>query len=170
MNTPVSFPIAKLLKEKQWQIPTLCYYFEDGELIQNTYKDTTGMDYGSEFQVEFSELTENWNNGWLSKKNGNRCFGCSKSNGYFETFSAPTIAEVVMWLYKTRKIWLSVTGNDDYKFKFEIYTWMWHEPEKSFRLGLTVLGETFWDTASKDYASPTEAYEAAIEYCLTNYF
>jgi len=85
-----------------------------------------------------------------------------------QSVSIPTIAEVVMWLYEKHKIWVSIGGDCDYKFKFEIHTWKWYEPEKSYRLGHTVLGETFWDCRSKEFSSPTEAYEAAIEYTLKN--
>lgn len=67
MNTPVSFEIAKLLKEKGWDKETLCYYFEDGEFRQNIIRDTYGY-YGVEYTVEYSELTDNWNNNYTRKK------------------------------------------------------------------------------------------------------
>ena len=103
------------------------------------------------------------NTGYAYNKNGelvDPCFSIWECE-------APTIAEVVMWLYEKHKIWISVGGDYNYKFKFEIHTWKWYEIEKTYRLGHTVLGESFWDTSSKAFDSPTEAYEAAIEYCLT---
>lgn len=165
MNTPVSFDLAKLLKEKGWQIPTLYYYFEDGVLIQNTIKDTVGMDYGSEFEVEFSEFTENWNDNFLTRKNGDRCFGCSKSQGYFETFSAPNISEVVMWLYEKNGLWVLVDWSQT-KWCFSIIDVKEETVKK-------VSGEKWKERSSGvylktllDFKSPTEAYEAAIKYSL----
>ena len=84
------------------------------------------------------------------------------------TYVDITIAEVVMWLYEKHGIWINVGGDCDYKFKFEIHTWKWYQPEETYRLGHTVLGKTFWDTSSEPFDSPTEAYGAAIEYVLKN--
>ncbi len=151
MNTSViNFEIAKLLKEKRWNKPTLHFFFEDGVLIENSYKDTTGMDYGKEFEVEFSELTDNWNDGWIMKKDGSMCSGCNKSNGYLDIYSAPTISDVVMWLYEKHGIWIYPFRHD---FNNEFY---WHidtPDEDEF-------------TSDMNFNSPTEAYEAAIKYCL----
>lgn len=147
MNTPVKFEIAKLLKEKGWNKETLCHYFEDDVFRQNELKDTVGMDYGSDYIVEFSELIHNWNDGFLMKKNGVRCFGCNKNQGYFETFSAPTVAEVVMWLYEKHGIWISVNP-------------MWNY--------VVYKNDGYKTTYSNFGNSPTEAYLAAIEYTLKN--
>lgn len=153
MNTHVDFETAKLLKEKGWNTRTLNFYFEDGESKENTLKETTGMDYGSEFTVEFSELVENWNDKWLTKKSGDRCFGCSKSKGYFKTYSAPTIAEVVMWFYEKHDIWIE-TPFWDSKFRIKIID---TKGEKVIR------GVDF-----DNYNSPTEAYQEGITYTLKN--
>lgn len=157
MNTPVSFDLAKLLKEKGWQIPTLYYYFEDGVLIQNTIKDTVGMDYGSEFEVEFSEFTENWNDNFLTRKNGDRCFGCSKSQGYFETFSAPSISEVVMWLYEKNGIWVHAMKSFNDFTPYIQCDWNYRKD--------SITGVL--EFMQKRFNSPTETYEAALEYCIT---
>lgn len=159
MNTPVTFEIAKLLKEKDWATPTLNFYFEDGQIKENDLQNTVGMDYGSEFTVEFSELIENWNDKWLTKKNGGRCFGCSKSKGYFETFSAPTIAEAVMWLYEKHRIWC-------YTYTSGTYTngKLWYPCIQYSSLGdMAVLSGKIGLSNS-----PIEAYEKAIEYTLKN--
>ena len=94
----ISFQTAQLAKEKGWVEPTLNFYFEDGESKENVLNETVGMDYGSPFTVEFLELIENWNSKWVTKKNGDRCFGCQKSRGYLETFSAPTQSLLQKWL------------------------------------------------------------------------
>lgn len=107
MKSPISFRNAKILKERGWKSPTLHFYFEDGELKENVLRETTGMDYGAIFEIENSELLENWNDGWLTKKDGRRCFGCSKSRGYLETFSAPSVFEVLVWLHDSHGIWIT---------------------------------------------------------------
>lgn len=152
MNTSVNFEIAKLLKEKKFNSNTLCFYFEDGEFRQNEINDTYG-DYGAEYTVEYSELTDNWNSDWVIKKDGSRCFGCNKDRGYFETFSAPTITEVIMWLYEKHGIWIGVEPRNEAKWKFNIYT-------------KTVT--TTNNIALAEHNSPTEAYSAAILYTLNN--
>lgn len=58
--------------------------------------------------------------------------------------SAPTIAEVVMWLYEKHGIWISLT----------------HQHNQFFW--------SFGSYQTQDFNSPTEAYEAAIEYTLNN--
>jgi hypothetical protein len=100
MNTPVSFEIAKLLKEKG---------------------------YPFEF-ITVGELKE-------------------------VPLNIPTIAEVVMWLYKKHGIWIGVQPNQPYlddDWCFAIF--------KDLKNNNSLEG----------YNSPTEAYEAAIKYCLTN--
>lgn len=159
MNTPVSFPIAKLLKAKGYNNPELNFFFEDGESKENVLRETTGMDYGSEFTVEFSELIENWNDAWLTKKNGDRCFGCSKTKGYLETYSAPFISTVVMWLYEKHGIWVRVEPDWDGDFWAQI---------KSREIPDARIGKWQVVTALAPYKSPTEAYEAGIVYALNN--
>ena len=90
----VTFEIAKLLKEKGFKIPVSQYYFEDGEFKQHSLKGTNGY-YGEEYEFDLSEFNENWNDKWLTKKSGDRCFGCSIDKGYFETFSVSEIWQVV---------------------------------------------------------------------------
>jgi hypothetical protein len=64
-------------------------------------------------------------------------------------YNNPTIAEVVMWLYEKHRIWISVLQHT--KSGKGIY----------FESVINVM--TF-----SGYNSPTEAYEAAIEYTLKN--
>ena len=63
----------------------------------------------------------------------------------------PTIADVVMWLYEKYEIWISVQPNEPYvddDWCFTIF--------KNLKNNISLEG----------YNSPTEAYEAAIEYAL----
>lgn len=103
LNKEVSFSLAKLLKEKNWNKQCIDFYFEDNTFSANYYFD----------DLESSELINDWNDNFLTKKDGSRCFGCDKSKGYFETFSAPTIAEVIDWIYEKHNIWISIASLSD---------------------------------------------------------
>ena len=65
------------------------------------------------------------------------------------------IMQVIMWLYEKHGIWISVVQNE-YLDKFQ-YT-------------LTQKKSNSWNIVDNDklFNSPTEAYEAAIEYTLKN--
>ena len=67
------------------------------------------------------------------------------------SISAPTIAEVVMWLYEKHGVWITACIVADSYFSY----WL-HNKNRALQ-----------DTKS-NWLTPTEAYEAAIEYCLTN--
>ena len=99
----VSFETAKLAKEKGINIPSHSYYFEDGEFKEFKICDTYGY-YGEEYTIDRGEFYNNWNDEWLTKKSGERCFGCDKANGYFETFSAPTQSLLQKWLREEHNI------------------------------------------------------------------
>lgn len=85
---------------------------------------------------------------WVNK----RC------NDSLNIFSAPTIADVVMWLYEKHKIWIMVNNwyehvldNDDNILdKTHLFAWF-------------ITGEA----EERTFKTPTEAYEVAIEYTLT---
>ena len=62
---------------------------------------------------------------------------------------APTIADVVMWFYEKHGIWISVNATEDLKS-------FWYEIRGVGRIWFT----------GKNCNSPTEAYEAAIEYAF----
>jgi len=117
MNTPITFKIAKLLKEKGYDILCLKCYLEDGS-IQISSGD----------EGDFNEYNHNqWDN-----------------------YSAPTITEVVMWLYEKHDIWISVFSSDDViMFSYKI---------------CSNQGSYY----SPYFNSPKAAYEAAIEYTLNN--
>ena len=68
---------------------------------------------------------------------------------------SPTIADVVMWLYKKHGIWISVDMVFD-----EHQTGFWHCIRQSKIDDIAIQ--------SDDYLKITEAYEAAIEYTLNN--
>lgn len=111
MNTPVSFELAKLLKEKGFD-----------EVCQQWYSVEGGLYYQDEFDN---------NRGFIPV--------CE--------CEAPTIAEVVMWLYEKHGIWIEV--------------------RKSYTDGFVAIIKSPRIELDK-CSSPTEAYEAAIEYTLKN--
>ena len=84
----------------------------------------------------------------LKEKNFNKRSGLYNYNNIgeltlLEGLNAPTITEVVMWLYEKHGIWIEVYYDNSKK---EFYT--------------------VWDGEEYKFNSPTEAYEAAIEYTL----
>ena len=68
--------------------------------------------------------------------------------------SAPTIAEVVMWIYDKHNIWISV---DRYL-----------DPEESedFRYGYMIY--YIDDYFGRGYKTPSDSYQAGIEYAIKN--
>lgn len=96
-----------------------------------------------------------------AKGNGGTPFNWNIYKHKDSDFSAPTIAEVCMWLYEKHGIWIEVgSGNLFHKDKFYIL--------------IKIHNVDRWDLTSLDnkihspYNTPTEAYEAAIEYVLKN--
>ena len=111
MNTPVSFPLAKLLKEKGFDERCISFY-----------------DSVSNQQINNAPLA-NYN---LTK----------------QSVSIPTISDVVMWLYKNHKIWISVDPEIDTNTWFHTIT----------------HGKSM--TAFGSYSGPIEAYEKGFEHIL----
>lgn len=79
-------------------------------------------------------------------------------DGNSNYYSAPTIAEVLMWMYEKHGIWINIK----------------HLPFNQ-KFGISITGKyqdgengILYRYDFKHYNSPTEAYEAAIEYCLKN--
>ena len=151
--TYITFEQAKWLKEKGFNILVNHYYFEDGEFKENFIKDTYGYK-GDEYEVHLSEFNENWNDKWLTKKSGNRCFGCSKDRGYFETYSAPEQHIVVEWL------------------RVNYGTFVVPFPELLNGVQVKYYPSIFIDGIGEDieqyFDIPQEAYSAAFDYIMNN--
>lgn len=83
-----------------------------------------------------------------------------------ELFLKPTIAEVVMWLYKKHGIWIGVKPSCDgaewYSEMFTADKQTWGDVDKRYAIN------TAFRNFKSIHTTPTEAYEAAIEYCLIN--
>lgn len=125
MTTPVTFEIAKLLKEKGFeqtlQVGIICR-------IQNK----VNKDYEKIRPLKESDLKNDW----------------SIFNEIY-----PTIAEVVMWFYEKHGIWVGVQPNEPYV-----------DDDWCF----TIFKDLKNNNSLEGYNSPTEAYEAGIEYTLKN--
>lgn len=147
MTTPVSFELAKLLKEKGFDEPCIrfyngkfiCYKISDDDGIEPPYVDT------------------------------------SKDIGL--CLNAPTIAEVITWLYEKHGIWIFILPQDksvvDYRVESSDYPSLplflcivKYEKDLSMK---EVLNSS--DTNSKmflHFDEPVGAYLSAIEYSLKN--
>lgn len=131
MNTPISFELAKLLKEKGFD-EALTFYFDLQD--SNKLKPIPMSDEINKFHSNRNSLM----------------------------LSAPTIAEVVMWLYEKHGIWIVINphkGEDDLGKPF-----MEFDPEVWSFTNTCILH----NTKLLYFNSPIEAYEAAIEYVLNN--
>ena len=145
LNKPVDFTTAKLLKEKGFDEPKNTMYCRSVPMFENHH--VVKFHDGNKHQC--SNIPHDWNN----------THSPIKSTSYF---SAPTIAEVVMWCFNKYKYSIEysmnipesgeydgcyvfnglIKGSEDYKLKI-FYT-------------------------SKDYPTIEKALEAAIEYTLNN--
>jgi hypothetical protein len=137
MISPINFELAKLLKEKGFGITDMLGSLNEMELIQK--------DYGKLY------LNVYLKDGCLDAvKNG--------SVEYISDFLciAPTVFQIVMWLYEKYEIWITVWSayNNSYKFSYGV----------RYKKNIVVFHQTNFD--EKD--TPNEAYEAGIEYVLKN--
>ena len=127
MNTAVNFELAKWLKEKEFDLKVRSMYCE-----KKLHEDTNS-------KGNYNDVI--WVRTW-------------RKSPYDDTVSAPTIAEVIMWLYEKHGIWIGVI--------------------KHTKNGLKCFNPYIDNTSVKtdlffnDYDFPTEAYEAAIHYIKEN--
>ena len=118
MNKPVSFSLAKLLKEKDFNnIECKGYYH-----VCDGYTEGYAFCYSNVYTQEEIAIL------------------------------APTISDVVMWIYEKYGIWINV---ERYSTLFRCYA-------------EEIGDERFGKWEGHKYKSPTEAYEVAIEYTLTH--
>lgn len=140
MNTPVSFEIAKLLKEKEFDKSTEANWWILAKDHSENYNKKLPVDESKIFFTENSYELE------MATQ-----IDEDTEHNVYHVLSAPTIADVVMWLYETHKIWISVDPNNDTDTWF--YTISHNKSE-------TVFG---------NYSGgPIEAYEKGIEHVLNN--
>lgn len=73
---------------------------------------------------------------------------------------APTIAEVLTWVLKNHSVWIELSPTIDETSKKRVWLFIPVKLETDNEIYIMSEKDCF-------YNSPTEAYEAAIEYCLT---
>lgn len=122
MNTPVSFEIAKLLKEKRFDGLTHTNVNYKPEWYHNSY--------GTLHEYDFF-------------------------NSFDNMVKAPTIADVVMWLYEKYGVWIEVKKCNYYSFDYKIIN-----GNENLMFKKTPL--------HRNLKSPTETYEVAIEDAIEN--
>jgi hypothetical protein len=138
MNKRVSFLIAKLLKEKE-------------------FNENCRFGYNGFFEPHHIGLIE---------------FGYLQQNSELLkfTYTAPTIADVVMWLHEKHGIWINVSPTIiEYNYRKDSIGFIYHITKLETYLN---YGKMY---GSEDvgifqnsyyYNSPTEAYQSSIEYAL----
>ena len=137
MNTLTSFQNAKLLKEKGFDEPCPHSYKELDSPVLYAHQDKK---YNNSHKKEWQNTVRR-----NSKMN----------NAVINIYSAPTIAEVVMWLYEKHGIWIV----SSYELNIETHKkeWFWIAIKDGEEIAYQYV----------DFNSPTEAYSAGVEYCLT---
>ena len=106
MNKPVTFEIAKLLKEKGFglsdddyiQLPR--FYEENADYVE--YAVHVGKKYNPSHNHLGADTIEDF-----------KAHLTMIDNSLDSIYLAPTIAEVVMWLYEKHGIWIDVRYMDD---------------------------------------------------------
>ena len=156
MNTPVSFEIAKLLKEKGFNNECSFFYSvmegEEGKLLPVTSSLEHIVEYSKKGHKFFDESTDR------------TLIHQTLKNDYAKgTVTAPTIAEVVMWAFEKHGIWISVFTMDKWLPNGNDREQLFDYGIKQMKLGLINIPKKF-----EEFNSPTEAYAAAIEYTLNN--
>lgn len=137
MNTPVNFEIAKLLKEKGFDRPCCEFYYMENNpnKLEESFNKSKKWDFN--FENEYY-------------------FPC-------KSISAPTIAEVVMWLYEKHGIWISIAP----KFNNDGSLWFVYESLILSINNMTTLNDNlFKGHFNEMFKTPVEAYSAAILYAL----
>ncbi len=148
----VSFELAKLAKEKGFREPCSHYYFADGEFKEHEVIKDGGY-YGGDYSISLESFNEDWNNRFVTTKDGDRCFGCNNNKDYFETFSAPTQSLLQKWLREKHNMEVLVTCNAS--------GWFWEINKAYPNNGGTFIA---WsgDNGPND-AGHWETYEEALE-------
>ena len=147
MNTPVSFSIAKLLKEKGFD-----------ELCSHAYKEV-------ESPILYIHQDKKYNNSFKKEWQNTVRKNSNMNNATINRYSAPTIGEVVMWLYDNHRIYIHISPHGEEEDLLEDCKW-WFSVYKNKLYNL--VGGSKVTKGIEDFGSLTEAYEAAIKYTLNN--
>lgn len=156
MNTPVNFELAKLLKEKGFDELCIAYWQSDNsdEPTVSSLNKTTRLSEMYLHRNTFLSLSDTLmvipneedfdKDVKLNPQKYKRVLWGIK-------IAAPTIAEVIMWLYEKHELWIIVGFSGD---------------ETCYSMVTNKICDVRWN--NKGFKSPTEAYEASIDYTLNN--
>lgn len=146
MNTPVSFEIAKLLKEKGFEGECSSFYVKPNSKV-------FGIDeHGRTFSVTYTpkKLYHCGEHAALNKKS---------------VYLAPTIADVIMWLHEKHGIWIFAECDcygEAWYPKISIASKkIWNNLELRSKF---LLSHRYYNESR----TPTEAYLLGITYTLTH--
>jgi hypothetical protein len=126
-----SYELAKLAKEKGFDIPTHSYYFEDGEFKEFELSGTNGY-YGEEYTIDRDEFYINWNDKFSTAKNGDRCFGCDENPRYLKTFSAPNLNLLSKWFRDIHSINISIGWWNNGMWGYDVGKLNQTKPERAY--------------------------------------
>lgn len=151
MNTPIKFELAKLLKEKlfSWECEN---FYKKGKHDKKFYL-STGIEYDSDKNLIWDWNLHGGKSGMLTKIIP---YPNEDSAIYY---SAPTIAEIVMWLYEKHEIWIQVKPGG----KLETWDFIVQKKDNTFAVSYFEIKQH-----KPFFNSPTEAYEEGIKYVLNN--
>lgn len=149
MNTPASFELAKLLKEKGFDKQCL-----------NFYTNPRCKMFGIDEHSRYYPIKNKAKTLWIS--------GNAATLDFKHVYYAPTIAEVVYWIYSKYDIWISLIPDSssehkllDRKFSVSIFR---------FNMSLNVQAEILRKDKNILYFNlPENAFEYTIEYILNTY-
>lgn len=155
MNKEINFEIAKLLKEKGFKQSTEANWWILAKDHSDNYMNGLPVDESKIFftkdscelesRIQIDENTE---------------------HNVFHYLVAPTIAEVVMWLYEKHTIWIGVELTDNTR-EFYFQPTIWTSKDRDFHdEGMIDQAKSICKWKEWQYNSPAEAYEAAITYTL----
>jgi hypothetical protein len=150
--TPISYELAKLLKAKGFglskddyiQLPR--FYESDGNYVENHL--TVSKKYNPMLDT-MSYLGADTINNFEARI-------AMMDNSLDNIYLAPTIAEVVTWLYEKHNLWITVIPINSQAFSRAIW--------ENKIIDVTNNCNDYSDFTF--HYTPTEAYEAAIEYAL----
>ncbi len=141
LHKEVNFPLAKLLREKGFEIIERPLFYEKKTINTGSYM------YNTEGLLVLVYMPE-----------------VASTRGYVDT---PTIGQIVDWLYEKHGIWIGVELTDN-TLSFYFQPTIWTTKDRDYQ------DEDMIDQAKRickwkewQFNSRTEAYEFAINYCLT---
>lgn len=156
MNQPISFELAKLLKEKGFDRQTKTYY----EYELTSKKDPESNNHTGVF---------GWKQGETNLQSGyfiNNYELTDLSNTNWFMCAAPTITDVVMWLLEEHKLLVYVDLPWHFRIRYLDSDSRFFDIDREDGIELIPTGLLFSHTKIFKFTSIHEAYEAGINYCL----